>query len=344
MRLGALATLLLPLFWQPAGATPRLRVDPAWPEPLPHDWVLGQVSGVAVDAADNVWIIHRPGTVKDRRHGAPPVLEFDSAGRVLRAWGGAGRGYDWPGNEHGIYVDPAGFVWVGGNGPRDGQVLKFTQAGKFLLQIGHPAAGANSADTTRLARPADMAVDETSREIFIADGYANRRIIVFDSNTGAFKRQWGAYGARPFDTPAPLNPHTGLPSQFATPVHCVKRSRDGLLYVCDRENDRVQIFHEDGSYVTEWRIAAGTTGLGSVWDLAISRRGDQSALYCADGQTNEVRLLRRADGAVVDAFGHVGKAKGAFEWVHSIAVDSKGNVFTGEVHHADRVQKFVPVP
>jgi DNA-binding beta-propeller fold protein YncE len=297
---------------------------------------------VAVDATDNVWIIHRPGTVHGRGHAAPPVIEFDPAGRVLRAWGGRANGYDWPGNEHGIYIDPAGFAWIGGNGPRDGQVLKFTPSGKFLLQIGHPAAGANSADTTRLARPADMAVDETTHEIFIADGYANRRVIVFDSNTGVFKRQWGAYGGRPLDTPAPSNPRTGLPSQFATPVHCMKRSRDGLLYVCDRQNDRVQIFHEDGSYVAEWRIAPSTSGLGSVWDLAISR-GDQSVLYCADGQANEVRLLRRADGQMVGAFGQPGKAKGDFEWVHSIAVDSHGNAYTGEVHYADRVQKFVPI-
>jgi DNA-binding beta-propeller fold protein YncE len=337
-------------FWLAAAAAiaaPQLRVDPSWPLPLPHGWILGQVSGVAIDASDNVWIIHRPGTVKNRRQAAPPVIQFDPAGHVLRAWGGPdrddpGRAYDWPGNEHGIYVDPAGQIWIGGNGPRDGQVLKFTPAGKFLLQIGHPAAGANSADTTRLARPADMAVDAISHEIFIADGYANHRIIVFDAETGAFKRLWGAYGARPLDMPAPSNPRTGLPSQFATPVHCVKRSRDGLLYVCDRENDRVQIFHENGNYVTEWRIAPGTPGLGSVWDLAISARGDQSVLYCADGQSNEVRLLRRADGTADGAFGQPGTAKGEFEWVHSIAVDSHGDVYTGEVHHADRVQKFVP--
>ncbi len=334
---------------------PRMQVDPYWPKQLPHNWILGQVSGVAVDGADNVWIIQRPGSLTPDEKGAasnpprsiccvpaPPVIEFDPAGNVLRAWGGPGKGYDWFRNEHGIYIDPKGFVWVGGNGDDDGQVLKFTQAGAFILQIGHPARGAASNDVTRLGRPADISVDPVANEVYIADGYANRRIIVFDADTGAYKRHWGAYGARPADTARQYDPNAALPRQFGTPVHCVKLANDGLVYVCDRQNDRIQIFHKDGSFVTEWRVAPRTLGSGSVWDLALWPDGSQSLLFNADGTNNQVRLLRRADGMVLGAFGHSGRQAGQFHWVHNIAIDSHGNVFTTEVDTAKRVQRFTP--
>lgn len=318
-----------------AADPPALRVDPAWPKPLPHGWLLGQVPGVAVDAVDNVWIIQRP--VKDE-HAAPPVIEFNPSGAVLRAWGGPGKGYDWPENEHGITLAPDGFVWIGGNGANDGQVLKFTQDGRFVLQIGHPAHGAASNDPTRLGRPADVAIDVAAREAYIADGYANRRVIVFDSETGAFKRDWGAYGHRPTDRPARHDPA----AQFGTPVHCVKLAQDGLVYVCDRENDRIQVFHKDGSFVTEWRIAPGTAGMGSVWDLAFWPDTAQTLLFDADGQNEQVHILRRADGLVLGGFGQKGTETGAFRWVHNVAVNSQGDVFTTEVGKGMRVQRFVP--
>ncbi len=322
-----------------AADPPVLHVDPAWPKPLPHGWVLGQVPGVAVDAADNVWIIQRP--VKGE-NAAPPVIEFDPSGTVLTAWGGPGKGYNWFESEHGISVAPDGFVWVGGNGANDGQVLKFTQDGRFVLQIGHPAHGAASNDITRLGRPADVAVDTAAHEAYIADGYGNRRVIVFDSDTGAFKRYWGAYGGRPADVAQRYDPNGALPRQFGTPVHCVKLAKDGLVYVCDRQNDRIQVFHKDGRFVTEWRIAPGTSGMGSVWDLAFWPDARQTQLFDADGQNEQVRILRRSDGAILGGFGQAGRAPGSFLWVHNVAVDSHGNVFTTEVGKGMRVQRFVP--
>jgi DNA-binding beta-propeller fold protein YncE len=328
----------------PAAEPPRMQVDPSWPKPLPHHWVLGEVSGVSVDAADNIWIIQRPGGVKpDEVHiPAPPVIEFDPSGTVLRGWGGPGKGYDWFQSEHGITIDPQGFVWVGGNGASDGQVLKFTPQGAFVLQIGRPAKGAASNDTTRLSRPADVAVDAAAHEVYVADGYGNRRIIVFDSETGAYKRQWGAYGDRPSDAAQRYDPRAPLPRQFGRPVHCVKLSRDGLVYVCDRQNDRIQVFHKDGRFVTEWRIAPGTTGAGSVWDLGLWPDAGQTLLFNGDGQNEQIRMLRRSDGIILGAFGRAGRGAGEFHWVHSLAIDSHGDVFTTEVDGGNRVQRFVP--
>jgi len=344
-------------FGSQAAEVPHMQVDPFWPKPLPHNWILGQVSGVAVDAGDNVWIIQRPGSLSADEKGAvlhpprslccvpaPPVIQFDPAGNVVRAWGGPGKGYHWFESEHGVYVDPNGFVWVGGNGASDAQVLKFTADGQMRLQIGHPARGAASNDVTRLGRPADIAVDPVAREVFIADGYGNRRIIVFDSETGTYKRHWGAYGGRPEDRAQHYAANGTAPRQFGTPVHCVKLARDGLVYVCDRQNDRVQVFHRDGSFVTEWRIAPQTLGMGSVWDLALWPDAGQSLLFNADGENNQVRILRRGDGGMLGAFGHSGRQAGQFHWVHNIAIDSHGNVFTTEVDTGKRVQRFTPAP
>jgi DNA-binding beta-propeller fold protein YncE len=338
-----------------AAEAPCMRVDPSWPATLPHDWILGQVSGVAVDAKDNVWIVQRPGSLTEDEKGAalqpprslccmpaPPVLQFDPAGRVLRAWGGPGKGYDWFSSEHGIYIDPKGFVWLGGNGTDDGQVLKFTQDGSFVLQIGHPARGPASNDVTRLGRPADIAVDPSANEVYIADGYANRRIIVFDADTGAYKRHWGAYGTRPVDKAGRYDPDAPPARQFGTPVHCVKLAQDGLVYVCDRQNDRVQVFRKDGSFVAEWRIAPRTLGMGSVWDLALSRGTGQTLLFNADGENNQVRILLRDNGTVLGAFGRSGRQAGQFHSVHNLAIDSHDNLFTTEVDSAKRVQRFTP--
>jgi DNA-binding beta-propeller fold protein YncE len=322
-----------------AADPPRLQVDPFWPKKLPHNWVLGEVSGVATDERDHVWIIQRP----TRLAAAPPVIEFDPEGTVVQAWGGPGPGYDWFTSEHGIYVDPEDHVWVGGNGAEDGQILKFTRTGKFLLQIGHPGARLDSNDLTRLGRPADIRLDPAANEIYVADGYGNHRVIVFDADTGAYKRHWGAYGQRPADQRQPYDPKAKPARQFGNPVHCVKLASDGLVYVCDRKNDRIQVFRHDGSFVAEWFIRPETRGLGSVWDLAFSPDPAQRFLYNVDGTNNEVRILRRADGGIVGTFGRPGRQPGQFHWVHSIAVDSHGNVFTAEVDTANRVQKFVPV-
>ncbi len=338
-----------------ADAVPHYAVDASWPKTLPNDWIMGQAAGVAVDEDDNIWVIQRPLTLTDDEKAAslnppqtkccrpaPPVLEFDQAGNLLRSWGGAGAGYEWPGNEHGIYIDGKGFVWIAGNGPNDGQILKFTKDGKFVLQIGKSGPQTNSSDTSRLGRPANMAVDIAAHEIYVADGYYNHRIIVFDSETGVFKRMWGAYGNPPTDEKlGPYDPAAPLPQQFRNPVHCVKLSLDGLVYVCDRTNDRIQVFKKDGTFVREFRVESKTLANGSIWDLEFFPDTSQSFLLNADGANNEVRIIKRETGETVGSFGRNGRNAGEFHWVHNLAVDSKGNVFTTEVDTGKRAQKFL---
>jgi DNA-binding beta-propeller fold protein YncE len=346
----AFALSVVPAF---AADAPKFKVDASWPKTLPNKWIMGQAAGVAVDAQDHVWVIQRPRTLTDDEKAAsfnpprskccvpaPPVMEFETDGKLIRAWGGAGDGYDWPENEHGIRIDSKGFVWIGGNGNTDGQVLKFTQDGKFVLQIGKKGALTNSADTTRLGRPADVAIDAATNEVYVADGYQNHRVIVFDADTGAFKRMWGAYGKPPADEKITYNPAAPPPQQFGNPVHCVKIAKDGLVYVCDRQNDRIQVFHKDGTFVKEFLVAKETLANGSVWDLALSIDTSQNFLFNADGTNNEVRTLRRDIGEVLGSFGRNGRQAGEFHWVHNLAIDSKGNLYTTEVDTGKRAQKF----
>lgn len=360
-RFGAPMTLILAFmgaFILPAAAqnVPRFQVDPFWPKPLPNNWLLGQIGGINVDAQDHVWVLQRPRSLTDDEKGAtlkpprnnccipaPPVLEFDSDGNLLNSWGGPGEGYTWVGREHGIFADTKGFVWLGGNADTDSAILKFTRAGKFVGQIGKIAPSGGSNDTTLLGKPADVEVDEGSNEVYVADGYGNRRVIVFDADTLAYKRHWGAYGHKPDDTKTgKYDPAAPIAQQFGNPVHCAKVSRDGFVYVCDRINDRIQVFKKDGTYVTEWFYEKNTLGNGSVWDLAFWPDRNQTYLISIDGENNVMRILNRADGRVVGTVGRSGRYAGQFHWVHTMGVDSKGNVYTGEVDNANRVQKFKP--
>ncbi len=355
--LGTVPTWTVRAAGERAGAAEPLtfQVDPTWPKPLPNDWIMGQAAGVAVDGDDHIWVIQRPRTLTDDEKAAsldpprtkcckpaPPVLEFDQAGNVLRSWGGPGQGYNWPENEHGIQVDGRGFVWVAGNGTNDGQLLKFTKDGRFVLQIGKSGPQTDSRDTSRLGKPANVDFDMTANEVYVADGYYNHRIIVFDADTGAFKRQWGAYGKAPTDDKLPpYDPKAAPAQQFANPVHCVKIAQDGLVYVCDRTNDRVQVFHKDGSFVKEFFVEKGTRANGSVWELALWPDDKQSFLLNADGANNEVRTLDRDTGEVRGRFGRNGRMAGDFHWVHNLAIDMHGNVFTTEVDTGKRAQKFL---
>jgi hypothetical protein len=332
---------------------PKFAVDPFWPKPLPHNWLMGQVGGIFVDDRDHIWVFQRPRSLTPDERGAtldpplsiccrpaPPVLEFDQRGNVVAGWGGPGAGYDWPVQEHGIFVDHEGFVWLGGNGKDDGAILKFTRTGKFVMQIGRQGPP-DSSDTTKLGQPADMWEDESAHELYVADGYGNHRVIVFDTRTGAFKRMWGAYGKAPRDDgPSKYDPDAPPSPTFGNPVHCIIIARDGLVYVCDRSNDRYQVFHKDGTFVKEVRFLTRTLGSGSVWDMDFWPQREQTYLIQADGENNQVRILRRDTGAVVGRFGRSGRNAGEFHWVHVIAVDSKGNIYTGEVDTAKRVQKF----
>jgi DNA-binding beta-propeller fold protein YncE len=333
---------------------PRFQVDPFWPKPLPYNWILGQVSGIAVDSRDRIWVVHRPGSLTPRERAAeqsppeakccaaaPPVLIFDQSGNVLGAWGGSGSGYEWPESEHGIYIDGKDFVWLAGNGKKDGQLLKFTMEGKFVLQIGKTDQGNDSNSTERLGSPADVAVDTDAKEVFAADGYANRRVVVFDSETGAYKRHWGAYGNKPVDkkTP-PYDPTKPASQQFGNPVHCIRIDADGLVYVCDRTNNRIQIFRKDGTFISEHVYEKNTRGTGSVYDLAFSSDEGQKFIYMIDGMNGEVRIVDRATKQTLASFGRPGRQVGQFTALHNIAADGQGNIFTSEVNTGQRVQKF----
>lgn len=336
-----------------AQAPPEYKVDASWPKQLPNNWIMGQVGGMAVDKDNHIWVLQRPSSnVKDDLGldekvsicctSAPPVLEFDSQGNLIKSWGGPGEGYDWPGTEHSIFVEQTGNVWITGNGAKDRQAIKFTGGGKFLLEIGHPsAAQMDNADTAILGRPAGIEVDEKAHEVYIADGYLNRRVIVFDSENGAFKRMWGAYGNPPSNANlASYNPADPPSQLFRNPVHCVHASRDGFVYVCDRVNNRIQVFTKEGKFAKEIFMRKETIGQGSAYDLAFSHDESQTYLLVADGEDNVIWIVRRGDGTIVGTIGHAGRNAGQFHHVHEIVEDSSGNLYTGEVESGRRIQKF----
>lgn len=342
------------------GAGPRFEVDPHWPKPFKEDangvqLLVGQVAGIAVDARNHVWIVHRPAslladewdakTKQPRTHrcckSLPPVVEFDAQGNYVQGWGGPGEGYDWPKNEHGIYVDPQGNVWVAGNSNQDHQILKFTREGKFLMQIGRPGKSEGSNSQVQLGRPAHMVLDTGTNELLVADGYGNRRIVVFDAATGKYKRHWGAYGGTPSDEKLPpYTPSAPLSKQFGNPVHCVRLSNDGLVYVCDRVNNRIQVFDKSGRFRHEFRVEVQTLANGSVWDMVLSHDAKQRYLYVADGANGRIYILNRSDGAQVGSFGRTGRMAGEFKWIHNMDIDARGNLYTAEVGFGRRVQKF----
>jgi DNA-binding beta-propeller fold protein YncE len=335
---------------------PMFEVDPLWPKPLPNHWLLGWTIGLWVDEQDHVWIIHRgAGGLHNNERGlelnppiseccrtAPPVLEFDQAGNLLRHWGGPGQGYEWPESNHGIHIDYKGNVWIGGNGQKDAQVLKFTKDGKFLMQVGHFGKNAGSNDLENFWRVAKIWVDPKTNEAYIADGYGNKRIAVLDADTGKMKRYWGAYGNKPDDADlGKYDPKAPPAQQFRNPVHCVERSNDGLVYVCDRQGDRVQVFQPDGKFVKESFYAKETLGSGSAWDITFSKDPQQRFMFLADGQNEKVRIILRETLEEISNFGDGGRQPGQFYGVHSIATDSKGNIYTTETYEGKRVQKFV---
>ena len=333
---------------------PMFEVDPLWPKPF--SGLLGMAIGVWVDEQDYVWIIHRSSAtlhnnekgaelnppIAECCRGAPPVLAFDPEGNLVKAWGGPGPGYEWPQSNHGIHIDYKGNVWIGGNGEKDAHILKFTKDGKFLMQVGGLGKNAGSNDLENFGRVAKIWVDPQTNEAYIADGYLNKRVAVIDADTGKMKRYWGAYGNKPDDTNlGNYDPKAPPAQQFRNPVHCVERSNDGLIYVCDRTNDRVQVFRPDGTFVKEAFFAKNTLGSGSAWDIAFSRDPEQRFVFLADGQNNRVRIIVRDTLAEVTAFGDGGRQPGQFYGVHSIATDSKGNIYTTETWEGKRLQKFV---
>ena len=389
---------------QSGSGVPQFEVDHRWPQ-MPDKWALGQVSGLAVDRRDHIWVIHRPSSLDEGElfagmkppHAdccvaAPPVLEFDQNGKFIQGWGGPDAGYEWPtpttiypgyltaigksmaiaparptgsagtetagrtgrapgdsraeNAEHGIYVDPKDNVWLAGNGEGNHQLLKFTRDGKFLLQIGRHGQSQGSNDTQNLNQPTGMQVYPPTNEIFVSDGYGNRRVIVFDADTGAYKRHWGAYGKTPDDTykfPARAQLVQGPPPpQFNNPVHSVVVSSDDLVYVADRTNNRLQVFRLDGTFVKEMFIARNTLQAeGTVYHFVLSPDKEQKFLYVVDGSNKAIRVLNRQTLEIVaNIGGHAGHNAREFFHVHSAAGDSKGNLFIGEVNAGQRYYRY----
>jgi hypothetical protein len=340
---------------------PAFEVDPLWPKPLPNHWVLGSTIGVGVDSKDHVFIIHRglPTLTARTEAGldtkpptgeccaaAPPILEFDPEGNLVKSWGGPAEGYDWPTSNHGIAVDHKDNIWIGGNSTdsvaRDSHLLKFTHDGRFLLQVGKSKQPVNSNSLENFGGVAKISFDAAANEAYVADGYGNKRVAVIDMDNGKIKRFWGAYGKPPSDSSyGRYDPAVPLIPQFRNPVHCAEPTPDGLVYVCDRPNDRIQVFKKDGSFVKEVRIAPQTLGDGSVWDIAFSRDPQQKYLYLADGKNEHIYVMDRQSLEILTMFGDGGRQPGQWFAVHSIATDSKGNIYTVETYEGKRLQKFV---
>jgi DNA-binding beta-propeller fold protein YncE len=420
-----------------AASAPVYRVVPLWPQPFPDDaWVLGSVTGVAVDAQNHVWVAQRGAdSLENNERGmiltppsssvcctpAPPILEFDAAGKLVQSWGGPSQGYQWPQVPGSLAVDTKGNVWIAAAGqdtppappgrgraaaagtaaaeaaelglapgaargagtppaaagapaapapagrgpaaaaaapaaPADAHVLKFSGAGRYMLTIGTPGKMEGGDSQTTLNRPAAVAYEPGANEIFVADS-GNHRVVVFDADSGAYKRHWFAYGEKTAGAAAgPYDP-AAAPSRSFRDVTCVEIARDGLVYVCDRTSNRIQVFDKSGKFVKEAVIAketggatvaltAGATAVisahGSVWDVAFSSDAPQRYLFVADGVNKKIRILQRDTFAEVGTIGSGGRYPGQFLAVGSVATDAQGNLYTGETHHGKRVQKFAP--
>lgn len=336
-----------------ADRLPIYEIDPTWPPTLPNDWILGDIRGLFVDDRDHLWVIHMPSSLTPQEIGAavkppiadccfpaPPVLELDPDGKVLRAWGGPGDGYTWFDQEHGIYIDHNGFVWMGtSNGMH---VMKFTQDGRHVLTIGEPGVNKGSNDPDHLGGPANFYVEPKTNELFIADGYINRRVVVYDAATGKYKRHWGAYGKRPTDTEKYQYPvKLDAPPQEYSTLHGLVGTKDGLIYVSDRRGNRIQAFRQNGDYLMERFVRPETGGSGSGFSLQVSRDPGQSLLYLMDGTNQRVWILRRKDLAILDRFGRPGRQAGEFIRAHMIAIDSKNRMYTGEAGNGRRMQRWI---
>jgi hypothetical protein len=366
-----------PVAAQSSGAVkyPTFEVDTTFPQ-LPNNWVVGNVSKVVVDRHDNVWFIQRPRNpqikIPDGKTAAPPVLEFDSAGKFIQAWGGPGTGFDWPDTEHNIFVDYKDNVWISGSSPNnsktvdsDDMVLKFTNTGKFLNQLGGRSVSNGNKDTKSVNKPGDLFVSPKTNELYAADGYGNRRVIVFDADTLAFKRMWAAFGKPVVDVPGSGGRGTGggpalAPGQRAAEagsgpraidtegpgddnyalVHCVLISNDDIVYICDRPNRRIQLFSPDGKYLTQMFVNRAGPSSSSVSGVAFSPDKDQQFLYIADYGNSHIVVADRKKLEVLYQFGKRSAAPGDFQGIHHLAVDSKGNLYAAEVAPGARIQRF----
>jgi sugar lactone lactonase YvrE len=353
----ALTVITAGLRAQPSGAAgvPTFKVDPTWPLEMPNKWILGAVTGVFVDSKQHVWVTHLPETLTEEETSvqqkppigtccvaAPPVIEFDAQGKVVQGWGQGSMDdtSNWPRNPHGIFVDHNDFVWVGTY--MHHRVMKFTREGKLVMTIGQYDRNAGSNDTTLLGGPSGIWVDPKTNEVYISDGYRNRRVIVFEGATGKYLRHWGAYGEKPDDTER-FDPKTmvngALPKQFSTP-HGITGSKDGKIYVADRRGNRIQVFDHQGKFLAEKIIAPATLASGSAFVPVLSPDPQEQWLYVADGTNHKVWILRRSDLEIVGEFGRGGRQVGQMLRPHGMSIDSQGNLYIGEASTGRRVQKF----
>jgi DNA-binding beta-propeller fold protein YncE len=371
-----------------AQTAPAYRVDPFWPKPLPHKWIMQQVPTLAVGPDDHVWVFNRSRQIRPDENGAstnpprtecciagPAVLEFDPAGNLIQGWGGPGYVANWP-VEQTINVDRDSNVWISGTG-RGESILKFSRDGKLLKDFGHrppplpaqqtpplPLVENNQQTDVLISGVAGFDFDEDARELYVADTeFINKRILVFDMESGAFKRGWGGKGVPLSEIPnerVPAYDTSGPPPDIKefNVLHCIHLSNDGLVYVCDRGNDRVQVFTKQGKFVTQFWIHTSTPArgaecggpgsdkygpCGTVFNLAFSPAPQQNFVFIADGANDKVWIVNRRTGMVVGAIGDNGRMAGQFHFIDGVATDSKGNIYTGEVETGKRVQKFVPV-
>ncbi|MCX7282338.1 MAG: hypothetical protein NTX21_12605 [Alphaproteobacteria bacterium] len=355
--LGLLLTVLPVLAQNAPPGKPHYRADASWPQELPNKWIMGQVGGMAIDAQDHIWVLQRPKSAaadllaaQTPPHGdccvtTPALLEFDTKGALIKSWTASDFKGPWPASEHALWIDKSGNIWISGNGGSDHQVVKYSPDGQLRMQIGHSGdMPRNNQDTSVLGRVADIFVDDAAHEVYFADGYLNTRVVVYDSENGSFKRGWGAYGA-PLDQLSNADDQAP-PDQAAKAfnnVHCARMSKDGLIYVCDRHNNRIQVFTREGKFQKEFPVHPATLNAGSATTIIFSNDAKQNTMLVADFTNNVIEVLRRSDGDEVGVIGHSGRNAGQFHGVHQLVQDSHGNLYTGEAADGRRIQKLMPV-
>lgn len=327
-----------------AQEAPKYVVDPTWPKPLPKDWITGQLGGVCTAEQDHIYVVNRRNITDEEKEtsvSAPSIIKFDTAGNVVGSWGDEKTV---PNSIHGCAIDKDNNVYVAGNS--DGIIQKYSPDGKLLLQIGvrgkfdsvdgtRKGVGNNSAKD-QLHMPSGIVIDPANGDIYVSDGYGNRRVVVFDKD-GKFLRQWGRQATEEETQKA-------VPGVFAEVVHCIAMSNAGLIYVCDRQGNRVEVFQKDGTFVRNILIPNKSGKLpdkrGTAWWVAFSPDREQKFMYMMDGGTEQVHILDHASGKILSSFGRPGHQAGNFTHGHTLTVDSKGNVYVAETDWGRRIQKF----